>query len=756
MTRLLARIAALPTSATRSLVVILAVLLVLAGVGISQLRYEDGTRALFDSSRAEYAKYSAHIERYSQNDTVALLLISSERPLADQQIGTLRDLVLALGEIGHVEAVYSLFGVNTTNPAAGDIAELSSRDLAALETVRAAPGTATETHGAAQSLISGDRTQTVMLIALDNRLADAEPSAPTLDAIAAAANRIAGAAGLSIELTGMPAIRSQITERTYQDQRVVNSAGAILGFLISLIVFRSFWIAALNSIAPGIALVMALGMFGLAGFEINVMRNAVPILVLVLATADCIHLTYAFCRKASDGADIGETVRDALIELGPPCMLTSLTTIIAFAGLSLSQSSLIQSLSLSGMIALAMSLGVVLLVHPLVFVLAWRLAPVRRAMQRSRSGFLRAIDVGPITRSFLAWRRPVVLTAAALAIGLAFLFLPLKTDFRFYEYVGQDDALIETLESAESIAGPLHAIDIPLHFAEGQALSNETLDAASAIHLALEAGLPETPVVSTETLRRALEARDEWPSANNVVLALTPLPPSVSDSLIARDESGLLLRVMIGDLPSAEVRDIASRAEELARAVGQDALIVEDATGPSVVSARLSDIMIKQLAGGFLLVALACPLFIAFWHRRWDFGVAAILPNLLPILAVGAWLVWSGADIQFTSALALTLAFGIAVDDTVHVLNRLAIEQRSHPARDAIATIHAAMRHVAPALIATTAVLSVGILSTYFASVPTIWNWGQLCIAVFILALIADLLLLPTILALLPRKRATP
>ena len=54
--------------------------------------------------------------------------------------------------------------------------------------------------------------------------------------------------------------------------------------------------------------------------------------------------------------------------------------------------------------------------------------------------------------------------------------------------------------------------------------------------------------------------------------------------------------------------------------------------------------------------------------RSWRIGLVSIVPNLLPILGTELYLFLSGAGLQLTSVIALTVAFGIAVDDTIHFL----------------------------------------------------------------------------------------
>ena len=146
---------------------------------------------------------------------------------------------------------------------------------------------------------------------------------------------------------------------------------------------------------------------------------------------------------------------------------------------------------------------------------------------------------------------------------------------------------------------------------------------------------------------------------------------------------------------------------------------------------------------------------VALWLRSPLLGLIAVLPNILPVTLVGSLMWIIGTPLTFTSGIALTIAFGIAVDDTVHVLNRVRQVAARRGSLDQT-TVQIAMREISPALVTTSLVLIVGVLGTQFSSVPGLVDFGQLTIAVFVLALVADILLLPALLVaaigVLPRR----
>jgi hypothetical protein len=124
-------------------------------------------------------------------------------------------------------------------------------------------------------------------------------------------------------------------------------------------------------------------------------------------------------------------------------------------------------------------------------------------------------------------------------------------------------------------------------------------------------------------------------------------------------------------------------------------------------------------------------------------GLIALIPNLLPDMATGSLLYFLGDGMQLTSVVGLTIAFGIALDDTIHYIN---VVFRHHGATMKERLI-AASREVGPVLVATTAVVVAGLLMTLTSGLTTEVTFGLLVVTALVMALIGDLIFLPAIMA---------
>jgi predicted RND superfamily exporter protein len=134
-------------------------------------------------------------------------------------------------------------------------------------------------------------------------------------------------------------------------------------------------------------------------------------------------------------------------------------------------------------------------------------------------------------------------------------------------------------------------------------------------------------------------------------------------------------------------------------------------------------------------------LVIAF--RNIPIGIVSSLANTLPLFVTGALLYLTGHGMQFTAVIALTVAFGIAVDDTIHYINRLLVLHGPEvPLRRRIVETS---REVGPVLIGTTIVILAGLSTTFASGLPTITLFGVIAGITLIVAMTGDLIVMPAL-----------
>ena len=100
--------------------------------------------------------------------------------------------------------------------------------------------------------------------------------------------------------------------------------------------------------------------------------------------------------------------------------------------------------------------------------------------------------------------------------------------------------------------------------------------------------------------------------------------------------------------------------------------------------------------------------------------------------------------------MVLTLALGIAVDDTIHLLSRY--REARADGFEAEEAIRLAVRHSGRAVLTTTVLLVAGLGANALSSFPTTARFGALGAWVITVALVCDVAVLPALLSITKPK----
>ncbi|NND00685.1 MAG: MMPL family transporter [Gammaproteobacteria bacterium] len=168
-------------------------------------------------------------------------------------------------------------------------------------------------------------------------------------------------------------------------------------------------------------------------------------------------------------------------------------------------------------------------------------------------------------------------------------------------------------------------------------------------------------------------------------------------------------------------------------------------TGLAPLAMYASTINIYEMAVSLIAALAAIFLVVVVSLRSLRLGLICMIPNIIPIAGVAALLVITGTPLYYTSVLVFTICLGIAVDDTVHFTLRY---RQEYLASQSVETAqYNSIRHIGLVLVFTTSVFGAAFFSLVFSSVGVLKIMGILSFIALGLALLADLVFLPAMLA---------
>ena len=119
----------------------------------------------------------------------------------------------------------------------------------------------------------------------------------------------------------------------------------------------------------------------------------------------------------------------------------------------------------------------------------------------------------------------------------------------------------------------------------------------------------------------------------------------------------------------------------------------------------------------------------------------SMIPNLIPLLVIGAIMGYFGINLKTSTAVIFTIAFGISYDDTIHLLGKFRIELAKGKSKSY--ALKTAYLERGKAMILSSLVLCCGFSLLIFSNFSGSFYMGVLISITLFIALISDLTLLP-------------
>jgi uncharacterized protein len=724
------------------------VLLIAAVFGVARIKVDDSLSQLFRSETPEFKTFEEVTRRFPSNEFDVLVVVEGKSLLERASIEKLRDLVTDLQLIDGTRGIISLFSARQPPQSSELPAPLFPEQLPEGAEYDRLIQRVMNNEIIRGKLLSEDGELTLIVLALDPEVVASSRLRDVLASIQKTIDDDLAGTQLTARLSGVPVMQLEIRNAVERDRLFYNAFGFAAGCLIAIVFFRRLSFMIIGAGPPLIAIVIALGALGWFDFRLNMFLNVMTPLIMVISFSDSMQLTFAARDRLLQGEGRVEAFRNAMLVVGPACVLTHATAALSFIALQFSESNLIRTFGEAGLVATLIAMFAVLMLVPLLGVLLVRKESLFAAEVKEADT---AVDV---LRRFCAWiaermvSRPGLYSLLSLLVvgGLGLIYANLEPRYRLADQVPDREQAVAASHRLDAKLNGANPIDVLIEFPRGTSLyAPEALATLAEVHATFEKQPGIANVWSLETLRRWLAEKAGRSDVATLKQYVDMLPEYLTRRFISAEQDAVLVSGRVPDVDASQLLPIIESLDKAlddvrAKHPGYKIAV----TGLSAIAARNSALMIKKLNRGLTLEFMFVAAFIGLAFRSVIVMLASILPGIFPVVLSGMVLWALGEGLQFASVVALTVSFGLGLSATIHFLNRLRQEER--PDEDPAMAVERATVLVGPPLILTSVVLACGLIVTVFSDLPSLRLFGWLSAFAMLAALAADLLILrPTV-----------
>jgi predicted RND superfamily exporter protein len=722
---------------------LIAVLTAFSAWNLTRVQFDGNVTAVLPEESQAFRNYFDQKQRFRDFSRDITLIVQSPRLNTAAGLEDLRNLQLEIALEPAVANAVSIFSLPKADPQTGELVSAFPKFLESDGQANAILDELFESRPEAQSLFSREEATAAIVVTMVTGIDVSDAEAFEAYGSLRRAARAAAPQDFRLLYTGLTPIGATIVGALISDQLRLTVIGLALGAGIALIVFRSAIAAIICALPPLLTAVWSLGVFGFFGIPVNYLSTVLPTLALILAYADGIVLFFRWQASNRESEDRDANLTEALQRVGPASSLTSITTLLAFLSFSFAPGSALKEFSMLGMAVVSIAFLAVMLALPVA--IHWTIRLGLRTRGKGSKGSFGGI--GSFFWGIVSPRPGRIAIVGLLAVaGLSFVHALVTPEYRITDYLPKESQTREAEAVANSLIGGRSFLFIGAPAVEkGEAFAPGNLQRVSEIEAVVTREFPPERVLSVARIAR--ELKDEAALAQ-LSADLAAAPPSVRASFISQDGETIQLGARVpSDQRIGVTLGQIERLEAALRELPYGEQIV--VTGFDVLMAREFTNLIEQLRTSLLIAVALGVVIIGIATRSPLMTLAAITPNLLPVLAV-EFVVWlRGGSINLSEVIALTISFGIAIDNAVHVINVHTSELRAgRSSREALAN---AMREVGPALAASTLIICTASLVTQVSVLPMVPVLGVLMVSTLAVALVSNLAILPANILVLAR-----
>ena len=457
-----------------------------------------------------------------------------------------------------------------------------------------------------------------------------------------------------------------------------------------------------------------------------------------------------YLSSLKEGVPKELAIQHTFRELTVPVFLTALTTAVGFFSLAISD---VISLSrfgwYTGFGVLWMFLGVMLIMPLALYILP----PLISKGIPNTSNLWKELLSALFIRIF-RWRWKIHVGFVVVSILAAVAVAQVKTNGFILDNLPKDHPLIREFEFFDKSFGGSKPLEFHIETGRenGSLLDLSELQAIDKlegfIQSTFQTGFIFSPLTLVKELNKAQNQGNpkayRFPSAAQFD-RMKPLLNRYADRqpipLLTADRKQGRVTTYMADVGSLKGRELELQLEKfLTDSISSDLLQVK-MTGTSYLIDRSHGQVTEQLLSGLGLAFLCVALLTGILFRSWRMAFIGLIPNMVPLLWIGAVMFLIGVEFNLSTAIIFTVAFGIAVDDSIHFITKLGAERKKE--RSLIYGLKRTYLTSGKALILTTIILSSGFLVLTWSDFQITFYSGLLIGLALIFALLADLLWLP-------------
>ena len=569
---------------------------------------------------------------------------------------------------------------------------------------------------------------------------------------------------IDVRVSGMPYIRT-LNAQNIQNEIALFVGGALgITAIIFFFFFRSFRATFITLLVVMIGVTWAFGFIGLFRYEITVLSALIPPLIIVIGVPNAVFLINKYQQEIKKHGQQAKALQRVISKIGNATLMTNITTASGFATFVFVKSSLLREFGILASVNIISIFILALLIIPILY--SFMSIPKKKHLNHLEKRWIENV-VDWMEKMVRNHRITIYFTTVIVIIAGIIGVYKIKVSGSLIEDMPKSLEFYQDIKFFENEFGGIMPLEILVDTKKEKGVMKlSTLKKMEKLNEAIES-FPELskPISITNLVKYSKQAYYkgnpkyyQLPTKQEQSYIFSYTKNSNSDAGMLKnfvDSTGRYARIttFMKDIGTEKMEVIQKRLKAVIAKEFPSEKYDVSLTGKALVFIKGTNYLIKNLVFSLSLAILLIAIFMAWMFRSPQMIFISLIPNILPLLITAGLMGFFEIPIKPSTILVFSIAFGISVDDTIHFLAKYRQELIANKWRIKT-SVYAALRETGVSMFYTSIVLFFGFLTFTLSSFGGTIALGGLVSITLLLAMVSNLLLLPSLLLTFEKKIA--
>lgn len=570
---------------------------------------------------------------------------------------------------------------------------------------------------------------------------------------------------LDIKISGMPYVRTKNAENIKSEISTFVILALIITSIIFFLFFRSYRATFISLFVVMIGVVWTVGILGLfiintppGDFEISVLTGLIPPLIIVIGIPNCIFLINKYQHEVNKHGNKAKSLQKVITKIGNATLMTNVTTASGFATFIITNSKLLKEFGIVASLSILAIFILCILIIPIIY--SFLPIPEEKHLEHLNRTWINSLGDW-IEKTVKKSKINIYIISVLLLVASIIGIYQIRISGSIIDDMPQKADWFDDIMFYEKEFNGIMPLEILINTKRKKGVTKlSTIKKMSKIEdVILEIPELSKPISMVSLVKYSKQAYYngnpkyyQVPTSQENSFILSYAKNSTSDSdvdLIKNyvDSTGQYTRItaFMKDMEIEKMEEIEKKLNyEISKIMPSDNFEVS-ITGKAYLFQKGTKYLVKNLILSLSLAIFLIALLMAYMFRSLKMIFISLIPNLLPLIVTAGLMGYLGVAIKPSTILIFSIAFGIAVDDTIHFLAKYRQELITNN-WEVKKSVYNALRETGVSMFYTSIVLFFGF------SVFTVSNFGgtvalgALVSATLLFAMLSNLLLLPSML----------